>query len=116
MDPSKEAKYILSRFIDEWFANFNLDGWIIMVRWMRLVGDFGSWEICVAHPDFLGDGTASVGVRGIVTRDEWEEHPITIVAQRAEEMHAEVFKRENQAPAGDVAFRAREPWWRAYVR
>lgn len=114
MDPRKESNHILVAFLREWVTNYNLDGWIVMVRFDRSLGEFGAWEICAAHPDPLHNGSYSVGVRSFVTYDEWSNHHTTIIEQRAEVMHAESFMRENQAPAGEVAFRARN-WWERFV-
>lgn len=110
MDPQKEANYIFKQFLNEWIANFNIDGWILMVRWR----EDDTWELCAAHPNLFRDDSVSVGVRGVITRDEWIARHSECVDECVEQMHAACYLPQNQAPAGDVAFRA-APWWGRFV-
>jgi hypothetical protein len=77
-----------------------------MVRFDRTIGDLGGWEICAAHQDPFRDHSHGVGVRSVVTRQDWEDAPAVVIEARAEQMYHASFDPANQSP-GQVVGRVK---------
>lgn len=96
MDPSKEANYILQRFIQEWIAYYNVDGWVFSVTWDRDdIGAAGGWRLTAAHRAPF-DTMNPIRVHATIDRDEWIDQYQDVVDKRVEEMYHASFRPENR--------------------
>lgn len=85
MDPKKESKYIIRRFIEMW--GYYADGWRFSCTW-----DGTHWILIAEHDDPADMGPTKV--TGKIERDEWIDHHHNIVDEVVEQMYLDTFKPE----------------------